>query len=114
MWDAHDWKTLALFAVVWGFGATFVSWFIGYRRYVRQEDEREKRCSHTLDVDERIVLLEALNIAKNALRDGVDLPSDYEITREKLDDVYKLVYWAEGVELKAPSPFDEATEPGRL
>ena len=37
------------------------------------------------------VLLEALNVAKNALRDGVALPSDYEITTEKLDEVYKLV-----------------------
>jgi len=103
-----------LLLAAWGIIASFVSLYVGYRRYVRQDDEREKRCHHTLDVGERIILLEALNIAQNALRNGVALLSDYEITTEKLDEVYKLVYWAEGVELKAPSPFDEHPEPGRL
>ncbi len=92
----------------------FFSLYLGYRRYVQQEDEREIRCHHTLDIDQHSVLIQALNLAKDVLRDGVQLPSDYDITREKLAEVYKLMYWAEGVELKAPSPFDEHPEPGRL
>ena len=109
----EGWGNLLLLAA-WAIIASLVSLYLGYRRYVQQDEEREKRCHHILDVDQRIVLLEALNVAKNALRDGVALPSDYEITTEKLDEVYKLVYWAEGVELKAPSPFDEHPSPGHL
>jgi len=114
MMVVEGWKGTLLLLAAWSIIASLVSLYLGYRRYVQQEDEREKRCHHTLDVDEHIILLEALSIAKNALRNGVALPWGYHITAEKLDEVYKLAYWAEGVELKAPSPFDEHPEPGRL
>ena len=86
-----------LLLAAWGIIASFVSLYVGYRRYVQQDDEREKRCHHALDVDEQNILLEALNIAQNALRKGAELPSRYKITSEKLDAVYHLVFWADGL-----------------
>jgi len=109
----EGWNGILLLAA-WGIIASLVSLYLGYRRYVQRDEEREKRCHHILDVDQRIVLLEALNLAQNALRGGAAVPSDYGITTEKLDEVYKLIYWAEGIELKAPSPFDKNPEPGLL
>ena len=100
----EGWNGNLLLLVAWGIIASLVSLYLGYRRYVQQDEEREKRCHHILDVHERIVLLEALNIAKNALRDGAALPSDYEITTEKLDEVYKLVYWAEAIKVAQLRP----------
>ena len=51
-------------AAAWGVIATFISLYVGYRQYVRQEDEREKRCHHTLDTDEHSILLQALDDCK--------------------------------------------------
>jgi hypothetical protein len=115
MWDAHEWKIFGLSALAWGVIGYFYSHYLGYRRYAKQEDEREKRCHHTLGDDEYSILLQALTIAKNALRDGAEMPSDYDITPAKLNAVYRLFWWADdGIKLKSVSPFDEAPEPDPL
>jgi hypothetical protein len=48
----EGWIGTLLLLGAWGFIATFVSLYFGYRRYVQQESAREKRCHHTLDVDD--------------------------------------------------------------
>ena len=40
--------------------------------------------------------------------------SAIDATFSKTRNVRSIAIWAEGVELKAPSPFDEHPEPGRL
>ena len=57
----EGWKGNLLLLAAWAIIASLVSLYLGYRRYIQQDEEREKRCHHTLDVDQRIILIEAFN-----------------------------------------------------